>query len=60
MSTRILEFRIFERLLLFKIVTTLEVYKFHALINRYQEETLQWSYNVIPSKLQCDNFKLLK
>ena len=33
MSTRILEFRIFERLFLFKLVTTIEVYKFHALID---------------------------
>ena len=52
----------FKRLLLFKslIVTTAEVYKFHALINRSKEKTLQWSYNVIASKLQCDTFKLLK
>ena len=38
----------------------MEVYKFHALKNRNKEKTLQWSYNVIASKLQCDNFKLLK
>ena len=36
------------------IVTTIEVYKFHALINRKKEKTLQWSYTVIASELQCD------
>ena len=53
-------FIIFESLL-FKslIVTTVEVYKFHALTNR-NKKTLQWNYNVIASKLQCDSFKLPK
>ena len=47
-------------LLLFQslIVTAVEVYKFHGLINRNKEKTLQWSYNVTASKLQCDNFTL--
>ena len=42
------------------IVTTVEVYKFHALIIRNKEKILEWSYNVIASKLRCDNFKLPK
>ena len=50
----------FKSLLLFKtlLVTTVEVYKVDALINRNEEKTLQWSFNVIASKLQCDSFKL--
>ena len=50
----------FENLVLFKssVVTTAEVYKFHDLMNRNKEKTLQQSYNVIASKLQCDSFKL--
>ena len=53
-------FIILESLLLFKslIVTAIEDYKFHALINRNKEKTLQWNYNVIASKLQCDSFKI--
>ena len=53
-------FIIFKSLTLFKslIFTTVEIYKFHALINRNNEKTLQWSYNVILSKLQCDSFQL--
>ena len=49
-------------LLLFKslIVTTAEVYQYHFLINKNKEKTLQWSYNVIASNLQCDSFKLPK
>ena len=35
------------------------VYKFHAL-KKNKEKTLQWGYNVIALKLQCNNFKLLK
>ena len=42
------------------MVTTVGVYKFHALIYRNKEKTLQWSYNVIASKLHCDSLKLLK
>ena len=55
-------FVLLKSLLLFKslILTTIEVYNFHALINRIEEKILQWSYNVIASKLQCDNFKLPK
>ena len=56
-------FTIFQSLLLFKslIVTTVDVYKFHALTrNKNKEKTLKWSYNVIASQLQCDSFKLLK
>ena len=51
-----------SRLLSFKslIGTTIEVYKFHALINRNRKKTLQRSYDVIVSKLQCDSFKLPK
>ena len=37
-----------------------EVYKLHALIKRNKERTLQWSYNVIASKLKCDSFELPK
>ena len=33
-------------------------YKFHALMNRNKEKTLQWSYNAMASKLQFDSFKL--
>ena len=40
------------------MVTTVEVYKFHALINSNKEKALKWSYNVIASKLQGDSFKL--
>ena len=32
------------------IITTVEVYKFHILINRNKEKTLRWSYDVIASK----------
>ena len=44
-------FILFGSLLLFKIliVTTVEVYKFHALINGNKEKTLQLIYNVITS-----------
>ena len=49
-------------IILFKrlIVTTAEVYQYHFLINKNKEKTLQWSYNVIASNLQCDSFKLPK
>ena len=42
-------FIVFESLLLFKslTVTTVEIDKFHALINRNKEKALQWSYNLI-------------
>ena len=55
-------FIIFESLLLFKSLTvsTAEVYKFHAAVNRNKEKTLQYSYNATGSKLACDNFKLPK
>ena len=49
-------------IILFKrlIVITAEVYQYHFLINKNKEKTLQWSYNVIASNLQCDSFKLPK
>ena len=59
----ILFFIIFKSLLLLferLIVTTAEVYQYHFLINKDKEKTLQWSYNVIASNLQCDSFKLPK
>ena len=37
-----------------------EVHKFYALTNRNNEQTLQWSYNVIALILQCNSFKLPK
>ena len=46
-------FVLFKSLLLFKslIVTTIEVYNFHTLINRIEEKILQW-------KLQCNSLKI--
>ena len=40
-----------------QIVTIIDVYKFHALINRNKEKTLQWNYNVT---ITMFSFKLLK
>ena len=41
------------------IVITIEVYEFQVLINK-NKKTLQWSYNVIASKLQCDQLQTTK